>query len=78
MKNPEKVLQDIMDLIRTPGVTNSQFKKEVESMVSLYFLGTDIAGMSRKDRVKVMTNDHTRLDAYLKQEKEKTVKEGDD
>jgi hypothetical protein len=67
----DKILQDIIDLSRRGGVTNSQFRKEVESMVSLHLHGKDISGMSRKDRVKVMTNDHERLDEYLKQQKAK-------
>jgi hypothetical protein len=76
--NADKILQDIVDLSRRSGVTNSQFRKEVESMVSLALHGKDISGMSRKDRVKVMTNDTAQLDAYLKQEKEKAREEGED
>jgi len=77
--NSDKILQDIMDLSRRGGVTNSQFRKEVESMVSLALHGKNIGGMSRKDRVKVMNNSTSRLDEmthpterldeYLKEQK---------
>ena len=38
-------------------------------MVSLTLHGKDISGMSRKDRVKVMTNNTSRLDEYLAKQK---------
>ena len=73
--NTDKVLQDIMDLGTQCGLTNSQFKKEVMGLVSMALHGKDISGMSRKDRVKVMTNSHECLDAYLKNEKKKVHQE---
>lgn len=76
--NTDKVLQDIMDLGTQCGLTNSQFKKEVMGLVSMALHGKDISGMSRKDRVKVLTNDTTRLDEYLHQQKKIAAEEGDE
>ena len=62
----DKILQDILDLSNRSGVTNSQFRKEVESMVTIHLHGKDISKLSRKDRVKVMSNPTGQLDKYLK------------
>lgn len=82
----EEVFTHILELARRSGVTNSQFRKEVESMVVLHLKGKDVSGLSRKDRVKVMNNSTSRLDEmrhpterldeYLKEQKKKAKEIG--